>query len=50
MEKAKWNEIEELHISADLSIKGLTLGDFSEREVYRMKYEMALKLLEELGQ
>ena len=49
MSISDWEKIVIVHIKTALAFKGLTLGDFNEREKFKLKYEMALKLLEELG-
>jgi len=49
MSISDWEKIVITQVEADLSFKGLTLGDFNEKEKFKMKYEMALKLLKELG-
>ena len=45
----EWNKIVIHQVNMLLSERGLSLADFNLREQAEKKYEMSLKLLEELG-
>ena len=49
MIKAEWENIISQQVDFILKEKGITRLDLSAREIWKYRYLMALKLLEELG-
>ena len=49
MIKEEWEKIIDHQVSLLLKEKGLRIGDLDKREIAKYRFEMALKLLEELG-
>ena len=49
MIKEEWEKIIDHQINLVLKEKGLRIGDLNKIEIAKYRFEMALKLLEELG-
>ena len=49
MLKKEWEKIIDHQVNLVLKEKGLRIGDLNKHEVGKYRFEMALKLLEELG-